>query len=62
MQTNPSTPAPRPRFAVVFHREHKRARIFRARSFDTACAIADRFADRLDALAMIHELPTQHTR
>lgn len=56
---NPARSIPaRPRFAVVFYRQAKRARYFRARSFDMATAIADRFAERLEAVAFIHETPT----
>ena len=52
---------PSPRFAVVFYRATKRARWFRCNSFDTAQAIADRFSERLEAVAFIHERPTTRT-
>jgi len=56
MSTHPSH---RPRYAVAFYRTDKRPRVFHFRSWDVALDAADRFADRLHAVAMIHEMPVK---
>lgn len=48
-----------PRFAVVFYRQHRRARWFKFATWALAVEAADRFAERLDAAAVIFDLPAK---
>jgi len=52
-------PNHRPRYAVAFYRGKQRPRLFRFRTWDMAVEAADRFSERLAAVATIHEIPVK---